>query len=409
MEIRIHNECTHPTAEEFLAGGFVDAAARSLASHLGRLPSGPVHVVLSDRPTHEQRFPPRAGEVLELEDLSEIPEDQREELAQRYAWSSYAHGVTTHAAAWQDPPAEVADGDLILYLDVESIESLSQELDVLFEGLLGRVAVHELSHAVRGHATEHGRATHGWFREGDAQRDAWHVLTDLLMDPPWAAVARWARAAQVRLADRQPSAYRWFECDWVERSRLAGEAPQDPPNAWISQPPRAVFVLARGGLVEVPVADAAHRILGAPSVGDKVYLGDGSMVAGPWVVVASRNESRGRHPRDQTAIERYAKELRVKPSIMWLSLRQERGMFAALKSDVRRGSTLSARKLERREVAQLEMQLTEPAERLVETVARREIEGREASAAEIAEMLKTAGQPVPEGLFREIDPFNDWG
>jgi hypothetical protein len=51
---------------------------QSLAAHLGRLPAGPVHLVLSDQATHEERFPPKAEEVLELEDLSEIPEDERE-------------------------------------------------------------------------------------------------------------------------------------------------------------------------------------------------------------------------------------------------------------------------------------------------------------------------------------------
>lgn len=70
---------------------------------------------------------------------------------------------------------------------------------------------------------------------------------------------------------------------------------------------------------------------------------------------------------------------------------------------------MSARKLECSELAQLEGQLTEPAERLVEAVAQRESDGREASAAEMAEMLKTVGRPIPEGLFHEIDPFNDWG
>jgi hypothetical protein len=146
---------------EFL-GGFVGPVIHSLAAHLGRFPAGPVDFVLSDRTSHEKRFPPKAEEVLELEDLSEIPEDEREQAVQQYSWTSYAHGVTTHAAAWQRPPAGVTDGDLCVYLDVEPIESISEELEVLFEGILGRVAVHELSHAIRGHATEEGRGTHGW-------------------------------------------------------------------------------------------------------------------------------------------------------------------------------------------------------------------------------------------------------
>lgn len=266
LEFEIHNECGHLAAEEFL-DGFLGPVIQSLAAHLGRVPTGPVHVVLSDRGRHEKRFPPTAEEALELEDLSEIPEDEREQAAQRYSWSSYAHGVTTHAAAWQRPPGGVTDGDLCVYLDVESIESISEEVEVLFEGMLGRVAAHELSHAVRGHATEDGRATHGWYREGDAQRDAWHVLTELLGDPNWVTVTRWGRAAQVRLADRQPAAYRYFESDWSERSHLRSTGPVDYPTAWIVRPPRDVFVLAHETVIEVPMSIvllSTHK--GAPPV-----------------------------------------------------------------------------------------------------------------------------------------------
>lgn len=57
MEFKIYNERGHPSSEEFLED-FLDPVSRSLAAHLGRLPAGPVHVVLSNRPTHENRFPP---------------------------------------------------------------------------------------------------------------------------------------------------------------------------------------------------------------------------------------------------------------------------------------------------------------------------------------------------------------
>lgn len=381
---------------------------QSLAAHLGRLPAGAVHVVLSDRETHESRFPPRAGEVLELEDLTEIPEDEREQVAQRYTWSFYAHGVTTHAAASHNPPDGVAIGDLAIYLDVDSVEAISEELDVLFEGLLGRVATHELAHAVRGHAAEAGRATHGWFREGDAQRDAWHVLNDLLTDSEWATVARWGRAAQVRLADRQPGAYRWFEADWAERSRLLSQRPADPPTAWIIRPPRAVFVLSQGGSVEVPVTDAARRILGAPCVGDHVYLSDSDMVVGPWVVVATRSYGRLSHPKDQAAIDQKAKEWKSKPQIAWLFLRPTTGMLASIKSDVYSVPELSNRELKPDEVARLAEQLFTPVDEVVATVADRHVEYRRKSAEQIARGYRDAGRPVPDGILGAYDPFDDW-
>lgn len=406
LDLVIHNECGHATAEEFL-DGFLGPVVHALASHLGRAPTGPAHVVLSDRLSHERRFPPKPEEVLELEDLTEIPEDERDRAAQRYTWSLYAHGVTTHAAAWQLPPEGVTEGDLCVYLDVESIESISEELQVLFEGMLGRVAAHEFSHAIRGHATEDGRATHGWYREGDAQRDAWHVLTDLLTDPSWEGIARWGRAAQVRLANRQPAAYRFFESDWSERARLANHAPHEPPSAWIMKPPRAVFVVANCGLVEVPVADAARSILGAPSIGDHVYLSDASMVAGPWVVVGATRQSRASHPKDQAAVERYGKELRAKPQILWLRLRQQRGMVAALESDVRSEGGLSARRLKQDELAWLAEKLRTPAAEVVADVARGVVEDHRAGAAEIAQMFIDAGHEVPEGVSAEVDPFDD--
>lgn len=407
MDFVIHNECGHPTAEEFL-GGFLGPVFQSLAAHLGRVPAAPVHVVLSDRASHERRFPPKSEEVLELEDLSEIPEDEREQVAQRFPWTSYAHGVTTRAAASQSPPAEVTVGDLCVYLDVESIESISEELEVLFEGMLGRVAAHELSHAIRGHATDDGRATHGWYREGDAQRAAWHVLTELMGDPNLSTIARWGRAAQVRLADRQPAAYRYFGCDWSEQSHLRSTAPLDPPTAWIVRPPRDVFVLANEGVIEVPISIvllSTHK--GAPRTGDLIYLGDSDLVAGPWVVVRMRTGSRLDHPKDRRAVEHESEQSRAgRPKMGWFQLRPFGSLAAGADVEVRPTSaSMLARELEGRERSLLAAQLTSPARELAQLIAEQNAADLRRSTEQLADMGSDVARRF---LERDTNPFDAW-
>jgi hypothetical protein len=256
--------------------------------------------------------------------------------------------------------------------------------NVLFEGMLGRVTAHELSHVVRGHATADGQATHGWFREGDAQRDAWHALTELLTDPAWATVALWGLAAQVRLADRQPDAYRWFDIDWTERSHFAHAI---NPASWLVGPSRDVFVLAKGGPIEVPISVLLRRTWGSPCVGDHVYLSDHDMTAGPWVVTATRKRSRISHPKDRAAIDVRAKESRSNLEIEWLSLRHTIGMHAT-ESEIRKSQRLSARGLTPEEVEELTGELLLPFAEVVAIVADRRVAERADDSP--------------------YDPFDDW-
>jgi hypothetical protein len=297
-----------------------------------------------------------------------------------------------------------------MYLDVETIEALAIELGVLFEGLLGRVVAHELSHAARGHATQRNRVSQGWFNEGDAQRDAWHVLADLLADPAWATIARWGRAAQVRLADRQPAAYRYFSSDWTERSHLSTHPPVDPPDNWIVRPPRDVFVLTHEGIAEVPMSmEWRSTHMGAPHPGDLVYLGDRKMVAGAWVIVAMREKSLLMHPKDVAAIAKKGEEERRQPSIGWFLLRPFGPLHASTESAVQPlDRFLVPRKLDSGTTSQLGAHLKSGATDVAQVIADRILAGRHRTAADLAEMHRVAGKPVPDGLFAEHDPFDDW-
>jgi hypothetical protein len=404
----IHDEAGNRATEAFFAE-FLPAVRKVMAQHLGTEPPWPLHVVLSDHRTHAGRFPPAADELLELLDPSEAAEVSTNSLGleaarRRYESASYAHGAVTRVDARHGAPSAAPVGDLAMYLDVESIAALATEMDVLPEGLLGRVATHELSHVFRGHADGPGTATHGWLAEGDAQRDAWEVLTELLRDSDWAPVARWGRIAQARLAARQPPAYRQFDLGGAERAGLRHDEVIDPPGRWVVHPPRKVFRLVREGAVEIPVS----AVLQSPAIADQVYLRDHDMVAGPWVVVARCEAARLGHPKDRDAVERYIADY---PSgaggrITWLQLRPVEPLAAGDATDaVPSPYRLHAEIIESEgEIAKL---LTSEAREKALGLAEANAMDWRMSFDEMNVWLREAGRPpVP---LPEYDPFDDWG
>jgi hypothetical protein len=167
--------------------------------------------------------------------------------------------------------------------------------------LLADILVHELAHCCRGHADARAASpSHGWLEEGDAQRDAWQVLTDLLTDDLWEAVAYEARAAQIRLAAIQPPAYRQFAVAGPEWAALSVAVLVPNRRTWIVHPARRVFRLVREHNVEVPIT--LPREAATPRVGDRVYLQDDEMLGGPWTLVAVDDRPRiGRLPDVQAA------------------------------------------------------------------------------------------------------------
>ena len=183
-----------------------------------------------------------------------------------------------------------------------------------------------LSHVFRGHPSALARVTHGWLCEGDAQRDAFHVLTQMLADRRWTKLAREARAAQVKLSSRQPPAYRQFPVSESERMRLATYTARDHADHWIVTTPRLLEDSAFECPFEVPVIVDGRS--GAPVPGDTVYIIDGGDVVGPWIVLARTGVSLASHQSDANAVERSCpagpasvSARRPPPPVEWLQLR----------------------------------------------------------------------------------------
>ncbi|MGE0305415.1 MAG: hypothetical protein AB7N61_14945 [Acidimicrobiia bacterium] len=319
-EFMVYDEVQDGWSADFV-DGFMPVALNRLRQHLGRTGDEVGRVVLSTREEHTRRFPERSGEASALLDNETGDEPLG---ASQYAWSNYAHGVTTKSRVELDPPADLPLGATTVFLDVESIVEAAQSVSVLDEAMLARVLVHELAHVARGHASEEGVATHGWLKEGDAQRDAWAALTALLGDPRWAGIARSARAAQVRLAQRQPPAYRQFGVDPLERSIFESENPHEPTE-WLTYPVRPLDELVREALIEIPLRRITLISTAVPNVGDLVYLADAEQTAGPWVVIASSSDSRLRRSADLAAFETVfaerSKDRSSRPEFVWCRLR----------------------------------------------------------------------------------------
>lgn len=230
-----------------------------LASHLGRDADGRVHVILSRRATHERRFPPRANNLLSLlnqGDADELAADRRgADVAadDAYPRRYYAHGVATRIRGAHAAPKGATLGERAIYLDVETIEGLAEEFEVSDQGMMAAVAIHELSHVVRDHADDEDSAAHGWFSEGDAQRDAWYVLTEMLSHEQWLTPARFGRIGQVRAADKQPAAYQHFGATPTERSSLGRHRAVLPIRSWTIRPQPEVWRLTHERYVETPL------------------------------------------------------------------------------------------------------------------------------------------------------------
>ncbi|MFC7597576.1 hypothetical protein ACFQU3_19845 [Terrabacter sp. GCM10028922] len=316
----VHDEVGLVAAVRFL-DGWLPVVAERLSQLLGsNAEEVNVHVVLSTAAVHARRFPVDTAALRQLMDQSLI-----DELATHSGYltlevppATYAHGVATRATEALHLPPEVAAGDAVICVDVETIRDLARELEVPFEALLGRTALHELSHVLRGHVWEDHGVTHGYVREGDAQRDAWQVLADLLADPNFAPTARAGRAAQVRLAAKQPSAYRHFGHASPDRYIWTRGLPEPPAN-WVIQPYRRLLPLTREPVIELPVRTGVK--VGTPVIGDHAYLAGEGILVGPWVMIGRADVPHQPHHGETSATEELDKHLGAREQYAWLQLR----------------------------------------------------------------------------------------
>ncbi|MDI6910409.1 hypothetical protein [Nocardioides sp.] len=293
----IHNEGDFATAKVFLTGWLPKAHAH-LSELLG-LPDPPdvVHVFLSDRATHEQRFPVRVEEKF----LDAGGEQPAHDIPARGEF--YAHGVAHLTETSLVLPAGVPDGAPGIFLDCETVRQIADELGLEFEPVLGSTAIHELSHVVRGHPTSDGARTHGFAREGDAQRDAWAVKASMLASSSTRATALAGRAAQVRLANHQPRAYTMFGQDSVDRYHWNHEEPK--VDVHLIRTPRNLLAVVKEDVVVLPVRTVLPPV---PEVGDLVYLAQERddkdyFVVGPWVVLNRDQETAVLAEKDRKEVQ----------------------------------------------------------------------------------------------------------
>jgi hypothetical protein len=363
VNLLVHDECSDAAAKVFL-DGFLPATAHGMAQRLGVAAAEPLHVVLSDRATHEWRFPPRIEELLSVIDAEEAEQSSESELSERYTRVLYAHGVATRARSRHQPPSDVVVGEPVIYLDVESIREAAGEVKVPEEAMLGRVAAHELAHVLRDHITSGiDTPVHGWLAEGDAQRDAWLALTEGLADPKWSAVARQARAAQVRLASVQPPAYDRFDASPEERRALAGPGGLPDASTWLVRTPRELFGAISASVIEVPLTSGVQL----PVPGDTVYI-RGIFDVGPWVVVGVSASSRLADAADEAAVrraERDASPYRRSDAPVWIQL-APRGSLQLGETDDQPVSAMYPRRLTPDEVSDLERRLDRDARAVAE-------------------------------------------
>ena len=181
---------------------------------------------------------------------------------------------------------------------------------ILSSPVLGSTAIHELSHIVRGHATSEGSRTHGFAREGDAERDAWAVKGAMLAASSTRATALAGRAAQVRLARNQPRAYTMFGYDSADRHHWHHNEPA--PTTHLIRTPRNLLAVVKEDIVVLPVRPVLRPV---PEVGDLVYLAekrdDGDFfLVGPWVVLNREHEAAVMADKDRREVEKADKEHR---------------------------------------------------------------------------------------------------
>lgn len=323
----IHDEGGFAAAKAFLEGWLPKVDAH--LSRLLGLPNRPdaVHVFLSDRKTHELRFPRREQELL----LNAGGDQPVQDIPIRT--ETYAHGVAHLTSSSLNLPPGIPDGESAIFLDCETLGGIANELKLDYEPVLGRTTIHELSHIVRGHVSADGARTHGFAREGDAQRDAWAVTGSMLTSPDTRATALAGRAAQVRLADRQPRAYTMFGNDSADRYHWHHEDPE--AAVLLVRTPRNLLAVLKEDIVEVPV-----RTLGSPvpEVGDLIYLAEERedrdyFVAGPWVVLNRVDEAVSLSKRDRDEVAKIERDRHpsygARTDVQYVVLRPFRELRAA--------------------------------------------------------------------------------
>lgn len=409
MRFQFYDEAGFDAAQRFLER-WMPAAASELTHFLGspRSLAEPLQVFLSPTPLHNQRFPSQSADVIELIDPDDVETNDRhdtESLAQLFQSTDYAHGITTRTDASLRLPQSVTLDQPAIFLDIETIDWLSEELGVPFESLLGRTAVHELSHVLRGHISSNV-VTHGYVQEGDAQRDAWQVLADLMADPFFVRTARAGRVAQVRLAERQPSAYRRFGHAAPDRYSHGSNLLEAPRN-WITRPARKILPLTQQSIIEIPIS-LTSAALGTPALGDAVYLQGDDLIVGPWIVIDRTAHPHREHRADMNAIEARDKANRSEGRYEWLQLRPSHDLKASLEvpTDVGLGwqATLLVKRLTDADMEELCTALQPHAGPLAAAAARSIRLAEE--GAEITRALYAArGLEAPSWPVR--DPFKD--
>ena len=332
---QIFDEGVTPWVPVFL-DEWVSTLLPEIERYLGQRWPERIPIILSLHSAHSARFPPDAGLDRDLlspesteEDESEAPETDPDALERR--WWSYAYGIATRVSEQHNPPTGVGLGSPAVYLNVEHIERLAAQLQVQPEALIAATVAHELSHIVHGHTDDH-HATHGWFREGDAQRDSWSVLTSLLGSTR-RLTAREARAAQALMARQQPDAYQYFGDFQAGVLQQAPAHISPDPQVFQVGTTRELPILLTLPLTEVPM----WPILEKPQVGDLVFLRVNlpKSLAGPWVIVAIAAEPRIGHPKDLLSVVQTEEEdrrqsgseaFRYRPPLVWLQLRRTTNM-----------------------------------------------------------------------------------
>lgn len=177
-----HDECGAAPILAFL-NGWLDEGAAVLERLVGGERPERIHVFLSPRQAHEDRFPPEEGEEL----LNDHGEAGSSPVVENYR--TYAHGVVTLTSARLGLPAGVPEDEPAFFLDLDTLSDISNSYGLTYEAVVGRTALHELSHIAGGHVSVARHRTHGFVREGDAQRDAWAALAELVTNPRWSQVA----------------------------------------------------------------------------------------------------------------------------------------------------------------------------------------------------------------------------
>jgi len=261
----------------------------------GREVRAVVHLVLSDHATHVGRFPPENSELEDLND-GEPRFEGPVDLGGEGQWLKVAFGVATISEPSLNLPAGVPAGDDVVLLDTEQIKDLAIRFGVTKEAFLALTVIHELSHILHGHAHQVPGATHGWSSEGQAQEDALAVLRALLPDEALTGLALEAMKGMARLAPEQPPAYQYFDMFHDELNQLMRRDTSMGLRSWRVSVKRRVSVISKPGFDQIEAPVVGHR----PAYGDHVYVCDGIMESGPWVMVGWREKSRTAHKGPET-------------------------------------------------------------------------------------------------------------